>query len=289
MGAQDVVVRNADAETGSVAPVHYRLANTRHELEQAFALVRDNYISAGLHDADTPGVRLTKYHLLPGAKVFIATRKIQDEELTSGNTFDEQVIGTLTVIADGPLGLPAEHAAPGPVIEKRRNGVRMAEIIALAANKDGTRERAILKLFRLAYDYCCRNGITEMVASLTERHIGFYRRFLGFQPMGELTKYKMANGLPVQVHCLPDVGNNPLIEERSKHLMTDRSWREFWIKSADSILELADCIRPWSPERQRYFSSRCPVLSQELDDMSKRILSREYHRYGAQFDSLKLA
>jgi hypothetical protein len=125
--------------------------------------------------------------------------------------------------------------------------------------------------------------VTDVVASLTERHIGFYRRFLGFQPLGELNEYTMANGLPVQVHCLPEVGTNPLIESRAHHLMSDAAWRAFWFNESQSILEQADSISPWSSQRQRYFFDRCPVLSEELDVDAEQMLELEYRRYGAVF------
>jgi hypothetical protein len=141
----------------------------------------------------------------------------------------------------------------------------------------------VLKLFQLAYEHCRRAGVTDMVASLTERHIGFYRRFLGFQPLGELNEYTMANGLPVQVHCLPDVGVNPLIKTRANHLLSDVAWRAFWLNQSQQVLEQADTVAPWAPWQQQYFFGRCPVLSDELDKETEQVLELEYRRFGAAF------
>lgn len=249
--------------------VSYRVATSPDDLEQAFALVRDSYVSVGLHDARNAGLRLTRYHFLPGTIVFVALEK-------------GRVIGTLSVVPDHVLGLPAEAVAEGDLSAKRRDGARMAEVIALAANARGTRERVVLKLFQLAYEHCRRCGISDMVASLTERHIGFYRRFLGFEPLGELREYKMANGLPVQVHLLTDVGCNPKIAVRSQYLMSDPAWEAFWYYDSHAVLKAAAAVNPMSPELQRYFISRCPTLEDELDDSTCTLLAEEYERYGSE-------
>jgi len=268
-----------DAPSPSIT---YRLAATHAELEQAFALVCKAYTKVGLHQADETGLRLTKYHLLPDTKVFIAVA--QSEKLEAGKIrTEEKVIGTLSVVHDGCLGLPAEEISKKQIISMRNQGSRMAEMIALANDQEGTDNRVIIKLLRLAYEYCRTNGVTQIIASLTKHHIGFYRRFTGFRPLGELKEYTMANGIPVQVHELPVEESFSLVEKRSSALFSDYNWRFFWEQDAERILMDAKRMRPWCHEKIQYFASRHPCFFGLIDISSAGALSQEYERLGCEF------
>jgi hypothetical protein len=277
-----ILSRSISPEADPRPDITYRLAVTQEELEQAFALVWKNYVDVGLHKADASGLRLTKYNLLPGSKVFIAVARL--EEQAGGKTrTEEKVIGTLTVIQDSCLGLPAEEVCRNHIISLRHQGGRLAEFIALASNQDGKDNRVVMKLFRLAYEYCRRNGIAQIIASLTEHHIGFYRRFMGFRPLGDLREYRMANGTAVQVHQLDVQESFSMIEKRSSALFSDCNWRLFWEQDAKDVLMNAKKMRPWNQDKLQYFSSRNPSFLEQIDIPARLALSLEYERFGCEF------
>ena len=58
-------------------------------------MVHDAYVRAELSEVDPCGMRVTPYHLLPSTEVFIAK-------------CGSDVISTMSLIADGQLGLPME-------------------------------------------------------------------------------------------------------------------------------------------------------------------------------------
>ena len=88
----------------------FKLAETKDEFEQAFALLQQNYQETGLVDEKQYSLRVTKYHTLPTTHVLIA--KMNDE-----------VVGTVSLIEDGAFGLPIDHFAS--VDDLRKQGRRI--------------------------------------------------------------------------------------------------------------------------------------------------------------------
>lgn len=265
-----------DGALASESAISYRLATTPSELEEAFNLVRNAYVRVGLHAKNAHSSRITKYHLLPGAKVFVAVARDSDPS----NQTDERIVGTLTVVPDGALGLPADAVAEEGIETLRRADRRAAEFIALAADDEGSKNRVILKLFRLAYEYCRITGIRTIFASLTERHIGFYQRFLGFKPIGELKPYEMGNGIPVQVHFLDVYVGYGQIEYRSRALDRDATWQHFWLNELHVVLNQAKVARPWSNRLLHFFLKKNRELRLQLDSRTIELINKEYHRFG---------
>jgi len=265
-------------ETFAIPDIDYGLASTQEELEQAFELVWQGYTKVGLHPPDGAGKRITKYHLLPDSKVFIATSWEKTQE--NGKTkFKRKVIGTLTVVHDGCLGLPAEEVCRSHIVKLRRNGEKTAEFIGLACDQTGINKRVPLKLFRLAYEYCARNNVSGVIASLTQRHIGYYRRFLGFSPLGELTNYTFGNGTPVQAHYVHMEDGRKLFEKRTNTLFDEKNWNFFWNTRANEVLRQSSKVMPWSQEQMKYFISLCPNLLDQIDIHAANALCAEYKRF----------
>jgi hypothetical protein len=260
-----------NAETG-FSQVRYRLATSKEELEQAFQLVWRAYVRVGLEKYGRQGVRVTKYHLLPDTKVFVAVSS------TSGQR--DKIIGTVSIVPDGVLGLPAEEVAREELVRLRREGKRAAECVALACDDEGTQQRVILKLFRLAFEYCRRHHYSTILASLTERHIGFYRRFVGFQPLGELKPYTMGNGTPVQAHLIHVSEASAVIMGRAAAMERDPEWYSFWQNEAGAVLSEAEAARPWDEKLIRYFAKRSSNFAKQLDLRTIQLLNSEYFRYG---------
>ncbi len=97
----------------------------------------------------------------------------------------EQVIGTLTLGFDSPAGLLADQMYREEVDRLRAQGRRVGEFIKLAADRDIHSMRVLAALFHLAYIYG-RNihQYTDAVIEVNPRHVGFYRKILGFEQIG---------------------------------------------------------------------------------------------------------
>lgn len=110
--------RRLELELELPEELEFRIARTRRELEQAFALLHDSYLDAGLLGAAHPsGLRTTVYHSLPSTTTLIACWK-------------DDVVGTLSVIGDSPFGIPMESEFD--VSELRRRDLRFCEVSSLA-------------------------------------------------------------------------------------------------------------------------------------------------------------
>src|SRR5262245_55044202 len=121
-----VRVTRSDRAYRFTAPqtIQYRVARTRREREAAFRLVYENYIAAGLIEPNSYRMRVTPYHLLPTTNVFVGTR-------------GGEVLCTMTLIADGEMGLPMESIYADEVMRHREQGMYVGEVSCLATLESG--------------------------------------------------------------------------------------------------------------------------------------------------------
>lgn len=185
--------------------VTYKIATSRQELEESFRLVRESYVKVGLQPEGSPPLRLTKYHLMPSTKVFVAVHRaeLEKENPDYSRLRDPgQIIGTLTLVRDSAFGLPMEEVCADAVEQIREDGGSPAEVIALAVNPAFRSHNVMMYLYKLMFEYARLSRVTDITCSVTKRHIRFYQTMLLFEPMGDLKTYAAANGLEVQCHRL---------------------------------------------------------------------------------------
>jgi hypothetical protein len=211
----------------TTADIDYKIAATRDERVAAFRLVYKSYLRAGLGEPIAHEMRVTPYHLLPTTEVFVAVLR-------------GEVISTVSLVADGELGLPMETVYGREVAVHRDRGLFVGEVSCLADRRGHFRSffPVFLKLSRLMVQYARRQGLDELLVAVHPKHARFYRRFMDFELIGEETAY-------------PAVRNRPAV---ALHLDFDRIDRErpanydtfFGQPLPDELLEpqpitLADC------------------------------------------------
>lgn len=165
--------------------VSVQIASRPKELRAAFSLVYQSYLNAGLAEPNPHEMRVTPYHLLPTTEIFIAT--VADE-----------IVATVSLVVDGELGLPMEDCYPAPVLARRVEGIRMAEVSCLA-DRRASFERslpAVIRLMSLMAQCAIRRGVDELMIAVHPRHAAFYRRFAGFEVIGEEKSYRAVRGNP---------------------------------------------------------------------------------------------
>ncbi|MCB0366318.1 MAG: PilZ domain-containing protein [Bdellovibrionaceae bacterium] len=149
----------------------FKIADTKEEFAQALALVYEAYLEQGLISCNQHAQRFTKYHASPFSTVIVG--KWQDE-----------VVATLTVIVDSPLGLPAD--AGWDLDDLRRWGDRVAEISSLAIKRGWRRKRGfiLMPLVKFLYEYAIKYaGVDRFVAVTNESARFFYRHILLFEDL----------------------------------------------------------------------------------------------------------
>jgi len=125
-------------------------------------------------------MRATPYHVLPTTEIVIAT-------------VNDEIAHTMTLVRDGEMGLPMETIYQAEVEERRRRGLRLAEVSCLADRRRAFSESREFSLMFRAMSFilqCARHrGIDQVVIAVHPRHAGFYQGYLGFQLCGEKKTY----------------------------------------------------------------------------------------------------
>jgi hypothetical protein len=178
--------RRLELELELPEELEFRIARTRRELEQAFALLHDSYLDAGLLGAAHPsGLRMTVHHSLPSTTTLIACWK-------------DDVVATLSVIRDSPFGIPMESEFD--VSELRRRDLRFCEVSSLAiAPRCREKGRILFPLVKylMLYtrDYC---GINRQLLVTHPFDADLYGAIAMARPLSNqrIERYGLAHGAP---------------------------------------------------------------------------------------------
>lgn len=168
-----------------------KIAATCEEREAVFRLVYDSYQRAGLCKPSASHLRCTPYQLLPTTDIFFAELR-------------EEAICTMSLVRDGELGLPMEELYPQQVLERRNAGLRVAEVSCLADRRQSPKRFFDLfcDLSRLMVQLAVAQGVDQLLIAVHPRHVALYRRYLGFECIGEERDYGLVNGNPAVPLCL---------------------------------------------------------------------------------------
>jgi GNAT superfamily N-acetyltransferase len=222
-----------------------KIADTEEELESAYRLLHDSYVSSGFMNPDPTGMRVLPQHLLPQTTTIVAK-------------WDGQVIGTLSLIRDNPFGLPLEKIFA--VEDRRQNGRRLAEVSSLAVDPKyrGQVSSALFPLFRFVYQYArdCF-GIHEFVIAVNPSMVDLYLGFICFERLKSKAKsYDFVKGAPAVGLYL----NFETAPDRWKAIFNKmpvtRNFFKYWTEKPSNI-------RNRMPERS-YHSASDPILTPEL-------------------------
>jgi len=265
-----------------VRAVTYKIAVERHELEDAFSLVWDNYVQTGLHQQDDIGMRFTKYHFLPETRIFVANfheaLAAQQPEKFTG---DGACVGTVTLVMDGAMGLPMEEFCGDEIARMRAEGRKIAEVVAFAVNPKYSRHKVFLHMFKLLFQFAAMKEVTDLCCSVTERHIKFYRRVCLFEPIGELMPYSAAYKLKVQGHRLDIETARKKAEDFYGGREFDADLHRFFF--TENYNRDKGEGTPIPKESIEYFFNKCSTFKETLMDQDLNLLRTEYNNVGMRF------
>jgi hypothetical protein len=174
-----------------VSGFEFKVANTPAERRDAFRLVYDAYLRAGLARPNPHRVRVTPYHLLPTTHVFIAR-------------YQGEVISTLSLVGDNELGLPMESVYGAEIDRRRTLGLSISEVSCLADRRSSRREflTVFCGLSRVMAQFARRQGYDQLLVVCHPKHSAFYIRYLGFEVIGGLTECPHVLNKPAVALCL---------------------------------------------------------------------------------------
>jgi hypothetical protein len=114
-----------------------------------------------------------------------------------------RVIGTVSLVGDGRLGLPLERVYGPEVDELREPSTWLGEVSALAsaAGAADMSFHIVIGLMRLMAQFARRHGLEHLLVAVHPRHARFYRRAMGFKPLGGERPYpSVCNQPAVALH-----------------------------------------------------------------------------------------
>lgn len=158
--------------------VAIRLARNADEIRRANRLVFRNYVDCGYWRNDESELARNEYLQLPTRHVMVVVD-------------GREIIGTLSLILDSRLGIPADSFQAEAMAALRSDGAVLAEISAFAFAKEHPHQHTLLHflmafLARYSYYYA---AVDRLVAVCTPRHARFYELYYGFRRMHTPARY----------------------------------------------------------------------------------------------------
>lgn len=224
-----------------------KIAETKEELEACFKLLHDAYVSSGFMTPDPSGMRVTVYHALPTTTTLCAK-------------FDDQVVGTLSLIRESAIGFPLQRIFDLTGVREKEGNI--AEVSALAVHPRFRRTGGtiLFPLMKFMYEYCTTFFDTRhLVIAVNPRHIEMYESLLFFKRLtaNVVENYDFVNGAPA-VGASLDLKHAP--ETMRKAYAGKANNRNLYHYFCET--KLANIQIP----HRRFFTTNDPVLTPDLID-----------------------
>jgi hypothetical protein len=166
-------------------PYEVEMARSGPILLRAWSLMYRVYLEKGYAQPDPRELWYGLHDAVPGTGTIVA--------------FDgDDMVGTVSVIPDSPLGYPAEKLYEDEVEELKEVGRRPVEVGSLAVCPTRERDLSIVtNLFDLLSLYARDvRGATDLIITVNPRHEKFYKRMLLFERMGDEKSYDRVGKAP---------------------------------------------------------------------------------------------
>ncbi len=163
-----------DAFAAGHRPARLTISDRWEDVSVALALVHDSFVEAGYMTPAPSGHRMILPYLNPGTSFFLARRA-------------ERSIGASALIADGPLGLPADRSFAEEIDELRREGRPLSECGSLVVDSAWRGESTLIvaQLMAGAARVLEEREDAHVVVSVTPSAERFYAALFGFQRLAE--------------------------------------------------------------------------------------------------------
>lgn len=176
----------------SAAPIppvpmtEFGVARTHREVLDCWKLVHQCYTESGLIDANSFGVHTSRQAASPSSAVIYGR--------TQG-----RIDSTLTVIADGPEGLPLDKVYKPTLDQLRNNGHKLVEVGLLADARINHSRFSMEQTFgTMRYGlYRAYYAQADIVIGVHPRHAAFYTRMMGLEVIGPLSEHPSVKHRPV--------------------------------------------------------------------------------------------
>lgn len=217
-----------------------RIAASRRDLVGAFELVYSEYLAKGYIRPHPERMIYQPVFGLPSSRTMVAA--------VPGN----DIVGTLSIVGDNPLGFQLETTYPDEVQLLRKEGRKLAEITYLTSGGSGRfRPREVFAaLTRFTIHYALWRGYDDLLMAVHPRHYRFYWRVFRAAPLGPPRTHKVVEGNLASC-CRIDLGS-------LKSNMTSELRQRYF----SSVYQETQFLRPpITPTDHQYCCNRTGVSS----------------------------
>ena len=169
-----------------------RPAESREELEHAYRRVYWSYRHRAYIEENSSRMRVSAFNAFPDTVTFVSILR-------------DEVIASVTVVADTGAGLPMDEVYRKELDELRAQNRKLVEATMFADRRNRDFRRSVpmlLLMMKYVFDYCCFVAkANDICITINPRHEDFYQGYLAFKTLGPQRQY-------------PSVLNNPAIGKR---------------------------------------------------------------------------
>jgi hypothetical protein len=251
------------------------VANTQPLREKTFKLVYDIYLNKGydLRLGRQSGLWYTIHHLHPYTVTFLAEKA-------------GQPAGTVSIIPDSWLGLPADFIFPAQLSILRKAGRRLCEVFSLGVT-EGIADSTIdltMHLYRLVHLTATRLlHDTELVSSIMSHHGAFYSNILMFDEISPDSRQSPKTGEQVRFARINLETMEARYAQRYGRLSSKRNLHRWFFQNEEEPA-MVEWIRrnrqPMTADELNYFGTiKSHILSESSSDTVAILM--EYFREAA--------
>ena len=201
-------------------PITFQIADTDDLRRQAYRLIYHVYLDCGYLRPNPSEMRITPYDSLPDTVTFVAVLR-------------DTVIATVTLVPDGPLGLPMDEIYRPEVAVLRAQDRPVAEATGLAdRRRNPVRGLPVfLRLSRLMVHHARDLGVADLLITANPRHERFYRECLQFEPFGPPRSYPSVENHPALAFRLN------LLEVERQRVTNPRAYARYFDDPAGAVIQ----------------------------------------------------
>lgn len=235
-----------------------KIAETRDEWAQSFALVYQEYIAAGYIKNPHPSeLYLNCYNFLPETCVFIFRTYLT-------------VISTLTQIFDTELfGLPMDALYRPELDALRAQNRKVTELSALATPKETRWCNLMVFLSKTMFEYSKLKKVNDICIMVNPKHVSFYKTMFLFDDFGPERFYAGVGAPAVALRINMDNIEVNLME-KYKDFDMDGNLYDFFCKMNSTLQELQsgwtsyEKRRPMDEETAEFFCNNRQDIFEKL-------------------------
>ncbi|MGD2063806.1 MAG: hypothetical protein PVF51_09540 [Nitrospirota bacterium] len=200
-----------------------------------------------------------------------------------------EVISTLSLFPDGPMGLPQDELYAEELQPLREAGRHLAEVGCLAMHPAWQKHDLILFLYRIMHYYAYHSEVDDLCIVANPRHGRFYQRVLLFEQYGTQKPFSKVNGAPATGYRLDLRGMERRYREFYSTKNFDANLHDFFFSSWERGGRPPARGRPLTEEECVEFFCRRESVLRHLDPETLRILTAAHREAGQPIDFAALA